>query len=101
MTQRSSRAGPTAFFAAWISDSCTAVMRISRLMPFSRSQYSKTAKKSAFIFPASHLGNKKVGRIPFSDFARAGRIQQLTSGTENRGGAEQRQVSIADRKSVV
>src|SRR2546422_10182361 len=49
MTTRNSRAGPTAFFAAESKASSTAATRTSRLMPFSRSQNSKTAKKSAFI----------------------------------------------------
>ena len=39
----------TAFFAADSRASWTAPIRTSRLMPFSRSQNSKTAKKSAFI----------------------------------------------------
>jgi hypothetical protein len=41
------------------------------LMPFSRSQNSKTAKKSAFIRllgTDSLPGNKKVGRMSSSDF---------------------------------
>ena len=39
-------------------------------MPFSRSQNSKTAKKSAFIHfqPLPYKGNKKVGRLSSSDF---------------------------------
>ena len=41
--------GPTAFLAADSSASWTAATRTSRLMPFSRSQNSKTAKNSAFI----------------------------------------------------
>src|SRR5215831_4728771 len=72
---RNSRAGPTAFLAAESSASCTAEVRTSRLMPFSFSQYSRTAKKSAFISqpePLSerqtHQGNKKVGKFRSSDF---------------------------------
>src|SRR5712672_246795 len=49
MATRSSRAGPTAFLAADNKASSTAATRTSRLMPFSRSQNSNTAKKSAFI----------------------------------------------------
>src|SRR5881394_4468615 len=49
MAQRSSRAGPTAFLAADSKASSTALTRTSLLMPFSRSQYSKIAKNSAFI----------------------------------------------------
>ena len=42
--------------------------RTSRLMPFSRSQNSNTAKKSAFIIVSiSPSGNKKVGRTWLSD----------------------------------
>ena len=39
-------------------------------MPFSRSQNSRTAKKSAFIYLQRHApqGNKKVGRLRSSDF---------------------------------
>src|SRR5947207_13348592 len=47
--QRSSLAGPTAFLAAESKASSTALTRTSLLMPFSRSQYSKIAKNSAFI----------------------------------------------------
>jgi len=52
--------------------SWTAPTRTSRLMPFSRSQNSKTAKKSAFIRSTLRLypANKKVGRYASSDFAR-------------------------------
>src|SRR2546429_7989879 len=70
MAQRSSRAGPIALLAAANRASLTAATRTSRLMPFSRSQNSRTAKKSAFIShysSFSHRGNKKVGRI-ISDF---------------------------------
>src|SRR5438445_2616458 len=70
MATRNSRAGPTAFLAAVNNASSTAATRTSRLMPFSRSQNSKTAKKSAFILFHSHpyQGNKKVGRLRSSDF---------------------------------
>jgi hypothetical protein len=44
MTQRNSRAGPTAFLAAESSASSTAPTRTSRLIPFSRSQNSKLPK---------------------------------------------------------
>src|SRR5882672_6153339 len=71
---RSSRAGPTAFLAADSKASCTADVRTSRLMPFSFSQYSKTAKKSAFISVCQterpHEGNKKVGKFYLPTFAR-------------------------------
>jgi hypothetical protein len=46
-------------------------------MPFSFSQYSKTAKKSAFISVCeqkeSHEGNKKVGKFYLSDFGALGK----------------------------
>src|SRR5206468_2470431 len=70
ITTRNSRAGPTAFFAAASRASLTAATRTSRLMPFSRSQNSRTAKKSAFIYVLDpRSGNKKVGRI-ISDSSR-------------------------------
>src|SRR5215469_12625935 len=73
---RNSRAGPTAFLAADSNASCTAEVRTSRLMPFSFSQYSNTAKKSAFISlcqtERSHEGNKKVGKFYLSDFGALG-----------------------------
>src|SRR6185312_7668299 len=76
MATRSSRAGPTAFLAAESKASCTADVRTSRLMPFSFSQYSKTAKKSAFISVCQterpHQGNKKVGKFYLSDFGALG-----------------------------
>src|SRR5205823_2414901 len=77
---RMSRAGPTAFFAADSSASSTAATRTSRLMPFSRSQNSKTAKKSAFINRPrqSHKGNKKVGRLSSSDFGALANQQSIT-----------------------
>src|ERR1051326_3547379 len=80
MATLSSRAGPTAFFAADSNDSCTAPTRTSRLMPFSRSQNSKTAKKSAFIFKERkpHEGNKKVGRFRSSDFGALANQQIFT-----------------------
>src|SRR5271157_1959314 len=61
MATRNSRAGPTAFLAADNKDSCTAPARTSRLMPFSRSQNSSTARKSAFIrlCTAPKRGTKK------------------------------------------
>src|SRR5260221_1407185 len=70
MTTRISRAGPTAFLAADNKASSTAATRTSRLMPFSRSQKSRTAKKSAFRFHGRQplKGNKKVGRLGSSDF---------------------------------
>ena len=46
---RSSRAGPKARLAADNKASSTALMRISRSRPFSRSQYSMLAKNSAFM----------------------------------------------------
>src|SRR5579871_5124858 len=71
---RKSRAGPTAFLAADSNASCTAEVRTSRLMPFSFSQYSNTAKKSAFISirqtERSHEGNKKVGKFDLPTLAR-------------------------------
>src|SRR5581483_5282910 len=72
MAQRSSRAGPTAFLAADNSASSTAATRTLRLMPFSRSQNSKTVKKSAFITSsqAPLWGNKKVGRFDLPTLAR-------------------------------
>src|SRR5215472_12576634 len=65
-----SRAGPTAFLAADNKASWTAPTSVYRLIPFSRSQNSKTAKKSAFIRQFRHplQGNKKVGRSSSSDF---------------------------------
>src|SRR3954470_2539048 len=77
---RSSLAGPTAFLAADNSDSWTAPTRTSRLMPFSRSQNSKTAKKSAFITSERqpHEGNKKVGRFRSSDFGALANQQIFT-----------------------
>src|SRR5262249_29398651 len=58
---RNSRAGPTAFLAADSNASCTAEVRTSRLMPFSFSQYSRTAKKSAFITVLSERQNPTRG----------------------------------------
>ena len=49
ISHRSSRAGPTARLAAESRASSTALIRISRSSPFSRSQYSMLAKNSAFI----------------------------------------------------
>jgi len=66
ITQRSSRAGPTAFLAADNSASSTAAARTSRLMPFSRSQNSNAAKKSAFIAssrPTPPRGEQKSRQI--------------------------------------
>src|SRR5438477_8884044 len=70
ISTRNSRAGPTAFLAAESKASSTAATRTSRLMPFSRSQNSNTAKKSAFILldGPPQQGNKKVGRSGSSDF---------------------------------
>src|SRR5208282_2651147 len=70
ISTRNSRAAPTAFLAADNNASCTAPTRTSRLMPFSRSQNSRTAKKSAFIRSMLRLypANKKVGRYASSDF---------------------------------
>src|ERR1700743_3663588 len=56
-------------------------MRVSRLTPFSRSQNSNPAKKSAFIgtmwqpFPL-HPANKKVGKTFVSDFRTLASQQQ-------------------------
>src|SRR5438067_262826 len=49
-------------------------------MPFSRSQNSKTAKKSAFILldGSSLTGNKKVGRLSSSDFGALANQQIVT-----------------------
>src|SRR2546421_11145411 len=84
MAQRSSRAGPIALLAAANRASLTAATRTSRLMPFSRSQNSRTAKKSAFIslkFP--YMGNKKVGRI-ISDFVALENQQTLPFSDKDR-----------------
>ena len=68
MVQRNSRAGPTAFFAANSNASSTAFKRTSFWMPFSRSQYSNTAKNSAFIVPiVPYKGTKKSVEY-FPDF---------------------------------
>ena len=60
---RSSRAGPTAFFAAASNASSTAVSSVCRGIPFSFSKYSSVASNSAFMrqLPASHWDNKKAG----------------------------------------
>src|SRR5204863_4427013 len=87
MATRSSRAGPTAFLAAESRASCTAEVRTSRLMPFSFSQYSRTAKKSAFIDfreRHSHLGNKKVGKFDLSDFGALANQQFFTVRAHNK-----------------
>jgi hypothetical protein len=49
------------------------------LMPFSRSQNSKTAKKSAFINRERQFlkGNKKVGRLSSSDFGALANQQSI------------------------
>jgi hypothetical protein len=50
------------------------------LMPFSRSQNSNTARKSAFIRllrAASLRGNKKVGRMSSSDFGALANQQSI------------------------
>src|ERR1044071_9264070 len=87
MATRNSRAGPTAFLAADNKASCTADVRTSRLMPFSFSQYSKTAKKSAFISVCQtarpHEGNKKVGKFYFPTLARWGNPANLYRSMEN------------------
>src|SRR5206468_11058241 len=71
MDTRNSRAGPTAFLAAATSDSSTAAMRTSLEMPFSRSQKSRTAKKSEFITTSatgtSPRGEQKSRKNQFSD----------------------------------
>src|SRR5689334_24914788 len=84
MAQRSSRAGPIAFFAAEIRASSTAATRTSLLMPFSRSQNSKTAKKSAFISTHIRLtrGTKK-SEVNLR-LARAGGPADFTFCAENR-----------------
>ena len=77
ITQRKSRAGPTAFLAAAVRASTTAETKTSRLIPFSRSQNSNTAKKSAFIMPSFFpLWGIKKPVDPGSPTLRAGRIQQ-------------------------
>src|SRR5215203_119900 len=74
MATRNSRAGPTAFLAADNKASSTAATRTSRLMPFSRSQNSNTAKKSAFIQlgTATPLGEQKSRQIELFRLWRAG-----------------------------
>jgi hypothetical protein len=70
---RNSRAGPMAFLAAASKDSCTAANTLSRLMPFSRSQNSKTAMRSGFIAfrgGKPRPGNKKVGEATLPTYAR-------------------------------
>src|ERR1035441_7902660 len=93
ISTRSSRAGPTAFLAACNNASWTALDRTSRLMPFSRSQNSKTAKKSAFILFLTVVpqGNKKVGRLNSSDFGGLANQLTLPFWGENRGWREKSQ----------
>src|SRR6185436_5410091 len=69
---RNSRAGPTAFLAAETRASSTAANNVARLMPFSRSQYSKIVNNSAFIHSAAQSpgtsGEQKSRQRPSDDF---------------------------------
>ena len=71
-------------------------------MPFSFSQYSNTAKKSAFIrYPPQrpHEGNKKVGKFESSDFGALANQQFVTVQTKDKFSYEASQAAIPSRNS--
>src|SRR5438128_10826629 len=74
-----------AFLAAETRASLTAETRRSRLMPFSRSQNSNTAKKSAFIVNLTSPCGEQKSRMIISDFVALAGQQTLRSITDDIG----------------